>query len=60
MFHHSHDFARLEALCAHGDNNVGDEEVKVDSIEGGGDGGNHHDGGDYNDNDVDDDHNDYG
>ena len=29
MFHHSSDFARLEALCPVGDTNVGDEEVKV-------------------------------
>ena len=59
MFHHSHDFARLEALCPLGDTNVGDEEVKVDSIGVGDDGGDHHDGGDYNDN-CDDDHDDYG
>ena len=59
VFHHSHDFARLEALCPLGDTNVGDEEVKVDSIGGGDDGGDLHDGGDYDDN-CDDDHDDYG
>ena len=51
MFHHSHDFARLEALCQVGDTNVGDEEVKL-----GDDGGDDHDGGDHNDNCDDDDY----
>ena len=50
MFHHSSDFARLEALCPVGDTNVGDEEVKVGDY-----GGDDHDGGDYNDNCDDDD-----
>jgi len=50
VFHHSSDFARLEALCPVGDTNVGDEEVKVGDY-----GGDDHDGGDYNDNCDDDD-----